>query len=179
MVVDLTDCFIGIMRDFWPHTMHNHVMYRIMHTATWLCGPLTKDLDSSIRDMIHCLLNHMTTGHSPYNSLLHLASTYSQTMSGRRASTKTFGSHEQLEYDDREATYVIDPIAEKRLVRKLDMRLIPWLSLLYLISFLDRTNIGNAKIQGLARDLNMKPDDYNLTLTVFFITYSVFGYPFN
>jgi hypothetical protein len=38
---------------------------------------------------------------------------------------------------------------EKKLVRKLDLRIIPWLTLLYLISFLDRTNIGNAKIQGV------------------------------
>ena len=38
---------------------------------------------------------------------------------------------------------------EKRLVRKLDLRLVPWLSLLYLLSFLDRTNIGNAKLQGV------------------------------
>jgi hypothetical protein len=40
-------------------------------------------------------------------------------------------------------------IFEKKLVWKLDLRLIPWLSLLYLLSFLDRTNIGNAKIQGV------------------------------
>lgn len=38
---------------------------------------------------------------------------------------------------------------EKNLIWKLDMRLVPWLSLLYLLSFLDRTNIGNAKIQGV------------------------------
>lgn len=38
---------------------------------------------------------------------------------------------------------------EKKLLWKLDLRLIPWLSLLYLLSFLDRTNIGNAKIQGV------------------------------
>lgn len=38
---------------------------------------------------------------------------------------------------------------EKRVVWKLDLRLIPWLSLLYLLSFLDRTNIGNAKLQGV------------------------------
>lgn len=38
---------------------------------------------------------------------------------------------------------------------KVDLYLIPWLSLLYLISFLDRTNIGNAKIEGLQEDLNM------------------------
>jgi hypothetical protein len=43
-----------------------------------------------------------------------------------------------------------DKIAfDKKLVRKLDWRLVPWLSLLYLLSFLDRTNIGNAKLQGV------------------------------
>jgi hypothetical protein len=38
---------------------------------------------------------------------------------------------------------------ERKLLWKLDFRLVPWLSLLYLLSFLDRTNIGNAKIQGV------------------------------
>lgn len=28
---------------------------------------------------------------------------------------------------------------------------------------------------GLGRDLNMTPDQYNMTLTIFFITYSIFG----
>lgn len=39
---------------------------------------------------------------------------------------------------------------ERRLLWKLDLRLVPWLSLLYLLSFLDRTNIGNAKLQGVS-----------------------------
>lgn len=38
---------------------------------------------------------------------------------------------------------------EKKLVRKLDLKLIPLLTLLYLLSFIDRANIGNAKIQGV------------------------------
>ena len=33
-------------------------------------------------------------------------------------------------------------VDERKLMRKIDMRLIPWLSLLYLLSFLDRTSIG-------------------------------------
>jgi hypothetical protein len=37
---------------------------------------------------------------------------------------------------------------ERKLLWRLDFRLIPWLCLLYLISFLDRTNIGNAKLIG-------------------------------
>lgn len=63
---------------------------------------------------------------------------------------------------------------EKKLVRKLDFKLIPWLCLLYLASFLDRTNIGNAKIDGLQESLKMTSNQYNLTLTIFFISYAVF-----
>jgi hypothetical protein len=57
---------------------------------------------------------------------------------------------EEIEFETRSEVdaFYIDPEAEKKLVRKLDWKLIPWLCLLYLISFLDRTNIGNAKIQG-------------------------------
>merc|ERR1712080_77330 len=38
---------------------------------------------------------------------------------------------------------------DKQLVRKTDRWLIPWLCLLYLLSFLDRTNIGNARLAGM------------------------------
>lgn len=56
---------------------------------------------------------------------------------------------------------------------KVDLWLIPWLSLLYLLSFLDRTNIGNARLAGLEEDIGMEPGDYNLALTIFFISYAV------
>ncbi|KAF2429822.1 putative MFS transporter [Tothia fuscella] len=63
---------------------------------------------------------------------------------------------------------------DKRLLWKLDLKLIPWLSFLYLISFLDRTNIGNAKLDGLIKDLKMTNNQYNISLTVFFISYALF-----
>ncbi|KAJ6011622.1 hypothetical protein N7451_003034 [Penicillium sp. IBT 35674x] len=63
---------------------------------------------------------------------------------------------------------------DRKLLWKLDLRLLPWLSLLYLASFLDRTNIGNAKIDGLSKDLGMTANQYNATLTIFFVSYSVF-----
>lgn len=59
------------------------------------------------------------------------------------------------------------------------MRLIPVLAVLYLLSFLDRGNIGNAKIEGLQEDLNMSDDQYNWCLTVFFFTYAAFEVPSN
>ncbi|KAB5576299.1 major facilitator superfamily domain-containing protein [Coniochaeta sp. 2T2.1] len=63
---------------------------------------------------------------------------------------------------------------ERKLVWKLDLILIPWLCLLYLVCFLDRTNIGNAKIAHLTTDIPMDTHHYNLTLTIFFIAYAVF-----
>lgn len=50
----------------------------------------------------------------------------------------------------------------KRLLRKIDFALIPFLSLLYLLSFLDRTNIGNARLAGLEASLGMKGLAYNV-----------------
>lgn len=49
---------------------------------------------------------------------------------------------------------------DRALVWKVDKWLIPWLSLLYLLSFLDRTNIGNARLAGMEKDLNMSGRDY-------------------
>lgn len=43
----------------------------------------------------------------------------------------------------------VSGVDEAKLVRKIDWRLLPWLSLLYLLSFLDRTSIGNAKVNHL------------------------------
>lgn len=49
----------------------------------------------------------------------------------------------------------------KKLVRKIDIYLVPFLSLLYLLSYLDRTNIGNARLGGIEADLGMSGLDYN------------------
>merc|ERR1711939_352393 len=57
-----------------------------------------------------------------------------------------------------------DKKATKRLIRKLDWTLLPFLALLYLLSFLDRTNIGNARLAGLEEDLGMSGLDYYAAL---------------
>lgn len=51
-----------------------------------------------------------------------------------------------------------------RLLRKLDRTLLPFLSLLYLLSFLDRANIGNAKLAGLEKSLGMTGYDYSVSI---------------
>ena len=65
----------------------------------------------------------------------------------------------------------IDPKAERSLVWKFDLRLLPVLSVMYLFNSLDKSNLGNAKTNGLERSLNLQGNDYNILLSVFFIPY--------
>ena len=73
----------------------------------------------------------------------------------------------------------IDRAAEKRLLLKLDLHVLPTISLLYMLAFVDRINIGNARIQGLEKDLNMSGQDYNIALCIFFIPYILVEVPSN
>lgn len=65
-------------------------------------------------------------------------------------------------------------VNEKSLLLKLDIRLLPAVGILYLLSFLDRSNVGNARIEGLASDLGMTGNQYLTGLTLYFIGYVIF-----
>ncbi|KAG7420891.1 major facilitator superfamily domain-containing protein [Fusarium sp. MPI-SDFR-AT-0072] len=70
-----------------------------------------------------------------------------------------------------------DPAAERRLRWKLDLYTVPTVAVLYLFCFIDRANIGNARIAGLTEDLNLVGYDYNKILSVFYISYIIFEIP--
>ncbi|KAL4931987.1 major facilitator superfamily domain-containing protein [Aspergillus undulatus] len=61
----------------------------------------------------------------------------------------------------------------RKLLWKLDTRIPPPRALLYLANFVDRSNVGNAKILGLEEDLNLTNRQYATALTVFFVFYVV------
>ncbi|KAH8663793.1 major facilitator superfamily domain-containing protein [Ilyonectria robusta] len=67
----------------------------------------------------------------------------------------------------------------KKVMWKLDIRLVPMLAFLYLIAYLDRANIGNAKIEGLMEDLNLSGTQYNIALSIFFVPYIILEMPSN
>ncbi|RWA03164.1 hypothetical protein EKO27_g11940, partial [Xylaria grammica] len=70
-------------------------------------------------------------------------------------------------------------VNEKSLLRKIDAHLLPAVALLYLLSFLDRSNVGNARIEGLLDDLNMSGDHYLTGLSLYFVGYVLFEIPCN
>ncbi|KAJ6015407.1 hypothetical protein N7540_009998 [Penicillium herquei] len=81
--------------------------------------------------------------------------------------------------DDADFYQSFSPDQRKAVLRKVDYRLVPMLSVLYLVSHLDRANIGNAKIAGLADDLGLSGIQYNIALSLFFIPYVLLEVPSN
>ncbi len=75
--------------------------------------------------------------------------------------------------------FIVDEAMEKRLNLKCDLKLLPPLILLFMITFIDRTNIANAKIEGMTTDLKMKGNDYNMALWILNIPYIVLAVPSN
>ncbi|KAK2778045.1 hypothetical protein FQN53_001959 [Emmonsiellopsis sp. PD_33] len=72
-----------------------------------------------------------------------------------------------------------DPEAERKLRWKIDLCIVPTVSLLYLFCFIDRANIGNAKLAGMEKDLGLENNDYNAILSIFYISYIIFEIPSN
>ncbi|KAF2821166.1 high-affinity nicotinic acid transporter [Ophiobolus disseminans] len=72
-----------------------------------------------------------------------------------------------------------DEHATKKLLRKLDWHIIPFMSLIYLLCFLDRTNIGNARLDHLEQDLKLHGLQYNDCLAVLFPFYIAAEIPSN
>ncbi|SNX85960.1 related to TNA1 - high affinity nicotinic acid plasma membrane permease [Melanopsichium pennsylvanicum] len=72
-----------------------------------------------------------------------------------------------------------DAQTENKLVRKIDLYIVPIVAMLYLMCFIDRANVGNARIAGLEKDLGMNPKsyDFNILLTAFYAAYAAFEIP--
>ncbi|KKK26607.1 hypothetical protein ARAM_005859 [Aspergillus rambellii] len=67
----------------------------------------------------------------------------------------------------------------RRLLRKVDWHLLPLLVAMYLLNFLDRNNLSQARLGTLEEDLNMKGTDFNLATSILFVGYLLMQLPSN
>ena len=67
---------------------------------------------------------------------------------------------------------------EKKVMRKVTLRIIPFIMLLYFIAFLDRVNIGFAALT-MNQDLGFSPTVFGLGAGIFFLGYFLFEVPSN
>ncbi len=78
-----------------------------------------------------------------------------------------------LQHNDNKAVEV-----ENRVIKKLFRRLITFLFVLFVFSFLDRINIGFAGLT-MGKDLGLTSTMFGLAATLFYVTYVLCGIPSN
>lgn len=78
------------------------------------------------------------------------------------------------DFAGRDAAWVA--FQNKQLVRKVDTRLLPLLIVLYMLNFLDRSNLSQAREGSLEADLGMKGTDFNLATSIFFVRRNISCY---
>ncbi|MEO6947185.1 MAG: MFS transporter [Nitrobacter sp.] len=72
----------------------------------------------------------------------------------------------------------MDAELEKRVMRKVSFRIVPFIMLLYFIAFIDRVNIGFAALT-MNKDLGLSPASFGLGAGIFFLGYFIFEVPSN
>jgi len=69
---------------------------------------------------------------------------------------------------------------EREIRRKIDWGTVPLVTVLYMLTFLDRINIGNARVQGLGAELDLNTGvRFNWALSIFYIVYLLVEVPSN
>ncbi|KAI1763072.1 MFS general substrate transporter [Hypoxylon sp. FL1150] len=77
------------------------------------------------------------------------------------------------------SAHELDTKATKRLLRKIDRHILPIMCMICLLCFLDRANIGNARLDNLEQDLHLVGLQYNDCLAVLFPFYIAAEIPSN
>ncbi|KAH8906325.1 major facilitator superfamily transporter allantoate [Coniochaeta sp. PMI_546] len=76
-------------------------------------------------------------------------------------------------------TILLTPQDEKRLLRKIDLHILPMLCLVYGLNYLDKTSISYASIMGFKDDTHLKGQEYSWVASMFYFGYLAFEWPTN
>ncbi|KAF1959948.1 permease of the major facilitator superfamily [Byssothecium circinans] len=79
--------------------------------------------------------------------------------------------HEQLTEDEL--------VIAKKLRKRIDIRIMPMVILVYLMNYIDRNNYAAARLQGLEEDLGLTGDQYQVGLSILFVGYILMQVPSN
>lgn len=73
----------------------------------------------------------------------------------------------------------IDRVAEAKLRRKLDFKILPLLSVCYFFYYVDKTTLSYAAIFGIKKDLNLTSEDYSWLSSIFYFGWLAWAIPSN
>ncbi|KAI9926247.1 hypothetical protein ASPWEDRAFT_53496 [Aspergillus wentii DTO 134E9] len=72
-----------------------------------------------------------------------------------------------------------EQVVAKKLVRRIDLLIMPLVILVYLMNYIDRNNYAAARLQGLETDLNLQGNQYQTGLAILFVSYLLTQVPSN
>ncbi|KAL9106296.1 MAG: hypothetical protein Q9187_008577 [Circinaria calcarea] len=72
---------------------------------------------------------------------------------------------------------VLDEATGKRLLRKIDLHLMPLLCVIYGLNYLDKTTLSYASVMGIRKDIGLVNDDYQWLSSMFYFGYLAWEYP--
>ena len=73
-----------------------------------------------------------------------------------------------LEGEDDGRSLVLDDATNKRLLRKIDLHIMPLMCIVYGLNYLDKTTLSYANVMGLKKSLDLKGDDYQWLGSMFY-----------
>ncbi|CAG8212044.1 unnamed protein product [Penicillium olsonii] len=76
-----------------------------------------------------------------------------------------------------ESSLAFSTAAEKRLVWKIDLMVLPIMLFAYMMAFLDKQTLNYAALMGIREDLHLVGSEYNWSSSIFYFGYLIFSYP--
>ncbi|KAH8896692.1 MFS general substrate transporter [Thozetella sp. PMI_491] len=70
-----------------------------------------------------------------------------------------------------------DPEVSRRVRRKIDMYILPFLCITYMLQFIDKTSLGYSSVYGIIADNKLVGQDYSWASSIFYFGYLVAEYP--
>ncbi|KAI2620068.1 major facilitator superfamily domain-containing protein [Hypoxylon sp. NC1633] len=72
---------------------------------------------------------------------------------------------------------VVDHDASRKVRRKIDFRILPFLCITYALQFIDKTSLGYSSVYGIIPDNKLQGQDYSWASSIFYFGYLVAEYP--
>jgi hypothetical protein len=71
----------------------------------------------------------------------------------------------------------IDPARQRRLLRKIDLHIMPLICLVYFLQYIDKTSLSYASVTGLRESAHLHGNQFNWVASIFFFGQLTFEFP--
>ncbi|OJJ48428.1 hypothetical protein ASPZODRAFT_1594647 [Penicilliopsis zonata CBS 506.65] len=102
------------------------------------------------------------------------------TISGLKMAKAVDGDTAMALFNDMDELHeAVDPEEEKRVLRKIDFMILPYLAVCYAFFYIDKTTLSYAAIFGIRDDLHLHGTQYNWLSSVFYFGFMAWAFPTN